>query len=37
MSQPAIANFGNASGTEAMTFVAFYLLDGEQELIRMLS
>src|SRR5215813_14672050 len=31
-----IANFGNASETEAMTFVAFYLLDGEQELIRML-
>jgi len=28
-----IANFGNASDTEAMTFVAFYLLDGEQELI----
>jgi quercetin dioxygenase-like cupin family protein len=32
-----IANFGNASETEAMTFVAFYLLDGEQELIRMLN
>jgi uncharacterized protein YjbI with pentapeptide repeats len=31
-----IANFGNASDTEPMTFVAFYLLDGEQELIRML-
>jgi quercetin dioxygenase-like cupin family protein len=31
-----IANFGNASDTEAMVFVAFYLLDGEQELIRML-
>jgi quercetin dioxygenase-like cupin family protein len=31
-----IANFGNASDTDAMTFVAFYLLDGEQELIRML-
>jgi hypothetical protein len=29
-----IANFGNASDTEAMTFVAFYLLDGDQELIR---
>jgi hypothetical protein len=28
-----IANFGNASDTEAMTFVAFYLLDEEQELI----
>jgi quercetin dioxygenase-like cupin family protein len=32
-----IANFGNASDTEAMVFVAFYLLDGEQELIRMLN
>ena len=32
-----IANFGNASDSEAMTFVAFYLLDGEQELIRMLN
>jgi quercetin dioxygenase-like cupin family protein len=32
-----IANFGNASDTEAMTFVAFYLLDGDQELIRMLN
>ena len=32
-----IGNFGNASGTEALTFVAFYLLDGEQDLIRMLS
>ena len=31
-----IANFGNASASEAMTFVAFYLLNGEQELIRML-
>jgi hypothetical protein len=31
-----IANFGNASDSEGMTFVAFYLLDGEQELIRML-
>ncbi len=31
-----IANFGNASNSETMTFVAFYLLDGEQELIRML-
>jgi quercetin dioxygenase-like cupin family protein len=31
-----IANFGNASNTATMTFVAFYLLDGEQELIRML-
>jgi hypothetical protein len=32
-----IANFGNASDFEPMTFVAFYLLDGEQELIRMLN
>jgi quercetin dioxygenase-like cupin family protein len=31
-----IANFGNASETESMQFVAFYLLDGEQELIEML-
>jgi quercetin dioxygenase-like cupin family protein len=31
-----IVNFGNASDSEPMTFVAFYLLDGEQELIRML-
>jgi quercetin dioxygenase-like cupin family protein len=31
-----ISNFGNASHVEPMTFVAFYLLDGEQELIRML-
>jgi quercetin dioxygenase-like cupin family protein len=32
-----IANFGNASHFEPVTFVAFYLLDGEQELIRMLN
>ncbi|HYY29493.1 MAG TPA: cupin domain-containing protein [Chthoniobacterales bacterium] len=31
-----IANFGNASESEPMTFIAFYLLSGEQELIRML-
>jgi quercetin dioxygenase-like cupin family protein len=31
-----IANFGNASDREPMTLVAFYLLDGEQELIQML-
>lgn len=31
-----IADFGNASDTSPMTFVAFYLLDGEQELIEML-
>ena len=30
-----IVNFGNASDSEPMTFVALYLLDGEQELIRM--
>jgi quercetin dioxygenase-like cupin family protein len=32
-----IANFGNASDSEPMTFIAFYLLSGEQELIRMLN
>jgi quercetin dioxygenase-like cupin family protein len=31
-----IANFGNASETDSMQFVAFYLLDGNQELITML-
>src|ERR1700752_2846750 len=31
-----IANFGNASASEPMTFVAFYLLNGDQELIQML-
>ena len=31
-----IADFGNASETEPMTFIAFYLLNGEQELITML-
>jgi quercetin dioxygenase-like cupin family protein len=31
-----IAKFGNASDSAPMTFVAFYLLDGEQELIQML-
>ena len=30
-----IADFGNASDTTPMTFIAFYLLDGEQELITM--
>ena len=34
--ETVIANFGNASNSEPMTFVAFYLLEGEQELIRML-
>jgi quercetin dioxygenase-like cupin family protein len=32
-----IANFGNASDTEPMTFIAFYLKDGDQELITMLA
>jgi quercetin dioxygenase-like cupin family protein len=31
-----VANFGNASDSEPLTFVAFYLLNGEQELIQML-
>jgi quercetin dioxygenase-like cupin family protein len=31
-----IADFGNASDTTSMTFIAFYLLDGDQELITML-
>ena len=31
-----IADFGNASDSEPMTFVAFYLLSGDQELIQML-
>lgn len=31
-----MADFRNPSDTEPMTFVAFYLLKGEQELIRML-
>jgi len=31
-----ITNFGNASSTEPMTFVAFYLKDGKQDLIQML-
>lgn len=31
-----VARFGNASNSEAITLVAFYLLDGDQELIRML-
>jgi len=34
--QTVIANFGNASQVEPMTFIAFYLKDGEQDLIRML-
>jgi quercetin dioxygenase-like cupin family protein len=31
-----IADFGNASDVTALTFIAFYLLDGDQELITML-
>jgi hypothetical protein len=31
-----IAEFGNASDVTPLTFIAFYLLDGEQELIAML-
>jgi quercetin dioxygenase-like cupin family protein len=31
-----IAHFDNASETEPMTFIACYLLDGEQQLIQML-
>jgi quercetin dioxygenase-like cupin family protein len=31
-----IADFGNASELQPMTFIAFYLLDGEQPLIEML-
>jgi quercetin dioxygenase-like cupin family protein len=34
--ETVIARFDNASGVEPMTFVAFYLLDGEQELIKIL-
>lgn len=31
-----IAEFGNASDSEPMTFVAFYLRNGEQDLVQML-
>lgn len=34
--QTVISKFGNASDSESMTFVAFYLKDGDQELITML-
>ena len=34
--QKIISNFGNASATDPMTFIAFYLLDGEQDLITMM-
>ena len=32
-----IARFDNASATEPMVFIAFYLQDGEQDLIHMLT
>jgi quercetin dioxygenase-like cupin family protein len=31
-----IARFDNASSSDPLTFIAFYLLDGDQELIEML-
>jgi len=31
-----ILRFDNASDSELMTFIAYYLLDGQQDLIRML-
>ncbi|HEX4285439.1 MAG TPA: cupin domain-containing protein [Terracidiphilus sp.] len=34
--EKVIADFGNASDVTPMTFIAFYLLDGEQDLITML-
>jgi quercetin dioxygenase-like cupin family protein len=34
--QTVIAQFSNASETDRMTFIAYYLLDGEQELITLL-
>ena len=34
--ETVIARFDNASQTEPMTFIAFYLLNGEQDLIHML-
>jgi len=34
--EAVIADFSNASQSEPMTFVAFYLLNGAQELIKML-
>ena len=35
--QTVIADFGNASATEPMTFIAIYLLNGQQDLIQMLN
>jgi quercetin dioxygenase-like cupin family protein len=34
--QTIITNFGNASATEPMAFIAVYLLNGQQDLIQML-
>jgi quercetin dioxygenase-like cupin family protein len=34
--QRVIADFGNASDVTPLTFIAFYLLDGDQELITLL-
>lgn len=36
-SETVITNFGNASDTEPMTFIAVYLFNGQQELIQMLN
>jgi len=35
--ETVIAEFGNASDVTPMTFIAFYLLDGDQELITLLN
>ncbi len=35
--ESVIVRFDNASASEPMTFIAFYLLNGDQELITMLS
>ena len=35
--ETVIINFGNASATEPMTFIAVYLLNGQQDLIQMLN
>jgi quercetin dioxygenase-like cupin family protein len=34
--ETVIAKFGNASEVESMQFIAFYLLDGQQDLITLL-
>jgi quercetin dioxygenase-like cupin family protein len=36
LAETVIADFGNASSDVPMTFVAFYLLDGDQSIITML-